>query len=509
VQTLTSQRASELILERRAARRSLGAFCRYVRPNHIEAAHHRQLCLALEALERRDIKRLIVEMPPRHGKSYFVSEAFPAWFMGRNPGQNVIATSHGDPQARRFGRRVRSMVELRRYQSLFPGTRLDQRANASDEFMTQSGGLYLAVGIHGSFMGQGAHLLVIDDPFRSRADAESPTIRANVQSAFDDLETRLEPGGVVVVMHTRWHDDDLVGFIERTRIKTGKEHWERVTMPMLRNECPNWERFEANPDDATEHDRASYEKELALWPERYDLDACRHRRRTIPRKTWVSLYQQRPSEEQGGFIKRDWLQLFEPSSSPTNVRTYITGDYGVREGGDTTELYRVDIDDRGHWWVTDCWAGQENSAIWCAALVDMIERHAPDAVTGEAGVIRRAVEPFIGMLLDESQLATTFLWAVRNANKQACAAGLQGIASMRRLHIADTDWGRKLVSVLCAFPTSGDDHGVDALANLSLCMDQTPGAFAVEVEQEHNRESRWERIMRQARQGDKTDWKTA
>lgn len=497
------------MLQRRAARRSLSEFCKFVRPNHIEAAHHRQLCLALESLERRDIRRLIVEMPPRHGKSYHVSEAFPAWFMGRNPGQNVIATSHGDSQARRFGRRVRSMVELRRYQSLFPGTRLDQRANASDEFMTQAGGMYLACGINGSFMGQGAHLLIIDDPFRSRSDAESPTIRANVQSAYDDLETRLEPGGVVVVMHTRWHDDDLVGFIERTRIKSGKEHWHRITMPMVRDECPNWERVESDVDTATPNDRLEYDKELALWPERYDLEACRHRRRTIPRKTWVSLYQQRPSEEQGGFIKRDWVQMFAPGEQPSNVNTYITCDYGVREGGDTTELYRVDIDDRGHWWVTDCWSGSENAAVWSAALVDMIEQHNPDAVTGEAGVIRRAVEPFINMLMDEGKLASTFLWAVRNANKQACAVGLQGIASMRRLHVADTDWGRKLRVVLGAFPTSADDHGVDALANLSLCMDQTPGAFALQAEQTHTPEGRWERIMRESRGENSGDWKTA
>jgi hypothetical protein len=506
---ITSKRASELILERRAARRSLGAFCKYVRPNHIEAAHHKELCEALEALERRDIRRLVVEMPPRVGKSYNISEAFPAWFMGRNPGQNVIATSHGDSQARRFGRRVRAMVELRRYQSLFPGTRLDQRANASDEFLTQSGGMYLAVGINGSFMGQGAHLLIVDDPFRSRSDAESPTIRANVQSAYDDLETRLEPGGVVVVMHTRWHDDDLVGFIERTRIKTGREHWERITMPMIRNECSNWERYENDPDKATDHDRDAYDRELALWPERYDLEACRHRRRTIPRKTWVSLYQQKPHEEEGDFFRRDWLQMFNPGDIPTRTNTYITCDYGVTEGGDTTVFFVVQIDERGHWWVTDCWSGSEDAAVWTSALVDMVEEHNPDGVTGEAGVIRRAVEPFLTMMLDEARVVTVFHWAIRNKNKQACAVGLQGIASMRRLHIANTDWGKKLASDLRAFPTSADDHGVDALVNLGLCMEQTPGAFATQTEPQHNAGGRWERLFKKARGDGQNDWKTA
>lgn len=465
-------------------------------------------------------------MVPTHN-SYHVSEAFPAHLLGLFPHQNVIATSHGDAQARRFGRRVRNLILTPEYQEVFPGTRLDRRTDAQDEFMTQAGGLYLAVGIHGSFMGTGGDCVIVDDPFKSRKDADSPTIRANVQTAYDDLENRLEPNAVVVCMHTRWHDDDLVGFLERTRIKTGKEKWHRITFPMIQDECPRWEKVEAESREnrgrieesssgtVFRGDIDAYNRERALWPERYSLDAARAIRRRVPRRTWVALYQQRPHEEEGGFFQKDWIQRFAPTAPesqggpPRNVNTYLACDYGVREGGDTTELYRVDIDERGHWWVTDAWCGSENSAVWCGALVDLIAQHKPDAVAGEAGVIRRAVEPFLKLMMDESRLATVFLWAVRSSNKQASATGLQGIASMRRLHVAHGDWGDKLVHVLCAFPTSDDDHGVDALANLALCMEQTPGAFAVQEKQDDTRPDRWESIMRRARSGDSSGWKTA
>lgn len=498
--------ASQVVLERRAARKRLGAFCTYIRPGYIHADHHARLCEALERLASGESRRLIVEMPPRHGKSYHVSEAFPAWWLGRNPQHSIISSSHGDPQARRFGRKVRAMVASQRYQSLFPGTRLDQRANASDEFLTQDGGFYLAVGINGSFMGSGAHLLIVDDPFKSRSDADSPAVRASVQSAFDDLETRLQPGGAIVVMHTRWADDDLVGFIERTRIKTGLEAWDRVTMPLIKNECLTWERVEEGR--GSDADCRAYDDELALWPAWYDVDYARHRRRTIPRRTWVSLYQQAPSQETGDYFLRDWIQRFRTGEQPSNVRSYVCGDFGVKAGGDMTELYRVDIDDRGHWWVTDSWYGSVTSDVWTAEAVSMIEACKPVAFVGEAGVIRRAVEPFLAMLMGEARVYAQLIWSTRTADKQASARPLQGIASMGRLHVPYCDWGNRLVDQMAAFPTSKDDHAVDALANLGLAMEQTPRAFAQPIETKAPPRDRWKDVFERARGGGVEDWKT-
>ena len=414
------------------------------------------------------------------------------------------------------------MVASEDYQLLFPGTRLDRRSDASDEFATSEGGLYLAVGMTGSFMGTGANLLIVDDPFKSRAAAESPTIRRRVMSSYDDLENRLEPGAVVVVMHTRWHEADLVGNIETTRIRTGIEKWHRITSPMIANECPQWEQVEAcergtaenEQDAANQRDADAYEIERALWPEHYDIDACRAIRRRVPQRTWVSLYQQRPSSEQGGFFLRESIQRFAPTADetdggqPSNLNLYLACDYGVTEDGDRTEIYLVGIDERNHWWVLECWKGSVSSDVWCGALVDLVVEHRPHAVAGEAGVIRRAVEPFITLMMDESRAATVFLWASRGSNKSACAVGLQGIASMRRLHVAYGNWGDELVAALVAFPTSDDDHGVDALANLSLCMEQTPGAFALPVDGGHNRRDKWAEAFRRARSDAASGWKT-
>ena len=498
--------ASQIVLERRAARESLGAFCSYLDSRYIHAEHHRRLCEALERLERRESKRLLVEMPPRHGKSLHVSERFPCWWLGRNPSDQIISTSHSDPQAVRFGRKVRRTIASQRYQSLFPGTRLDQRANASSEFATQADGFFLCVGIHGAFMGAGADLLVIDDPFKSRAAADSPSYRAAVQTAYDDLETRLMPGGVIVILHTRWHDDDLIGFIERERIATGAEHWDRVTMPLIENECQNWERVENG--DAEPHDVEAYQQECALWPEWFDIEYARQRRRTTPRRTWVSLYQQTPSQETGDYFQRDWLQRFRLGEHPRNVRSYLCGDFGVAAGGDSTELYQVDIDESGHWWVVDGWHDSVTSDVWTAQAVSMMRNCRPVAFCGESGVIRRAVEPFLLMLMGEERVYTQLLWSTRNTDKEASARPLQGIASMGRLHVPLTDWGNRLVSQLVAFPTSKEDHSIDALANLGLAMEQTPRAFSKPKETETPPRDRWKELMERSRGGGRQDWKT-
>lgn len=513
---LNRREAAELLARRRDARQNFQSFMFFVRPGYAPGHHHSELCDALQALHERRIKRLIVEMPPRHGKTYHVSEGFPAWWLGNNPTDSVISASHGDDQALRSGRRVRGLIASKTYQSLFPGTRLDRRANASGEFMTQVGGFYLAVGIFGGFMGSGANLLIVDDPFKNRQQADSETQRNRIWTAYDDLESRIEPGGVCVVMHTRWHVGDLVGSIMRERIETGKEHWHIVTQPLIANECPRWEKVEAG--HGSDNDKAAYDREKALWPERRSLKSARHIRRTRPTRTWCALYQQRPNTEEGDFFKREWFHRFNSSLTPieggmpNNVRRYICADFGVTKHGDATEFYAVGIDTYGHWWVYDAWTGRETSDVWAFEIVSMILRERPDACVGESGVIRRTVEPFLGMMMDERRASTLLLWPTRNSNKEACAIPIQGLANMRRIHIAHGAWGDALLQQMVAFPTSDHDHGVDALSNLGLAMEETPGAFAVKSEEDENtpRADRWQRAFNHDRnRGRNEKWKTS
>lgn len=504
--------ASAELLRRRRARAGLVEFCRYTRKNYAPGPHHYTLCRELDAVVRGDVLRLIVEMPPRHGKTYHVSEALPARFLGAHRGASVISTSASEPLAIRSGRQVRKIIESPQYQALYPGTGLSREARASGEFLTEAGGFYLATGIHGGFMGSGADLLVIDDPFRSRGEANSLLVRDRVWSACDDLETRLEPGARVVILHTRWHSDDLIGrVLQRSEDRPASQQWRRVALPMIADESPAWERVEAG--QGTEHDRALYDRERALWPERWDLAHCREVRRRSPPLTWAALYQQQPSGARGDFFETDKIERFgvsaEPSQGgmPERVRKYLCADFGVRAGGDSTEIYAVGIDPRGHWWVYGGWSARTTADIWGVALVDMIERERPDLVAGEAGVIRRATEPFIKMLLDERRLYTSWAWPTRSGSKQESAVSLQGIVALGRLHVAATNWGDRLVAQLEAFPTAADDHGVDALANLGLAADQSPGAFAApEVVPSPNPSDRWERARARAAGGN--SWKT-
>ncbi|OUJ08216.1 terminase large subunit domain-containing protein, partial [Acetobacter sp. DsW_059] len=164
-------------------------------------AHHRLLCEKLDAVERGEIKRLMVFMPPRHGKSELTSKRFPAWYMGRNPKKQIITASYGATLAQGFGRDVRNIVGSPEFASLFPGVGVASDSSARDNWHTNKGGVYTAMGVGGGLTGKGAHVALIDDPVKDRQDAESPVIREVTWDWYRSvLRTRLMPGGAIVLV---------------------------------------------------------------------------------------------------------------------------------------------------------------------------------------------------------------------------------------------------------------------------------------------------------------------
>ena len=255
------------------------------------ANHHRVLIEMLEQVERGAIKRLMVFMPPRHGKSLTSSCIFPAWYLGRDPKRSVIAASYGAELAEDFGRRVRNFMSDPLHSAIFPHCKLSADSAAQRRFDTTAGGSYYAVGRGGAVTGRGADLLLLDDLLKDSEEARSETIRRSMHSWYQHVGfTRLSPRGSLALIQTRWHEDDLPGRLLREH---ADENWEVINMPAI-----------AEQDD--EFRKAGE----ALWPERFPLETLKVIRAAIGGAAWDSLYRQQPSAAEGAIFKRDWWRFF-------------------------------------------------------------------------------------------------------------------------------------------------------------------------------------------------------
>jgi predicted phage terminase large subunit-like protein len=273
-----------------------------------EAPHLNLLSSLLVELERGQKRRLMVNMPPRHGKSELISYWFPLWCLARNPERRVIIVGYGQEFAETWGRRTRNAI-LDFGEEL--GLKLDTTSKSASEWHTREGGGVVAVGAGGALTGRGADVLILDDTIKDREEADSETIREKLwdwwmSTAF----TRLEPGGFCIAIGTRWHEDDILGRLERAselakrELAENKEPsgliWEILKLPAIAEEMDPLGRAIGEP----------------LWPERYDSEALKEIRTALDPYQWSALYQQRPSPEEGGGVKKKWWKYYHPEDLP-------------------------------------------------------------------------------------------------------------------------------------------------------------------------------------------------
>src|SRR6185312_1921451 len=290
-----SARRSDPLTAEDYAFSKLIAYSAYQWPGYRDAAHHRLIARKLEAVERGEISRLMITMPPRHGKSMLASEFFPAWYMGRNPDHYVVTATYAQELADDFGRKVKNQIEDKSFGAIFPGVALADDSKSAKRFHIEDNeggfehtlkqrGAYYAVGVGGPLTGRGAHLLLIDDPVKNREDADSEIVRKKTRDWYTSTAyTRLMPGGRIVIIQTRWHEDDLSGWLLEDHQHEG---WEVLNLPAIN-------------DDGE-----------ALWPEQYDLVALNKIKLAIGARDWSALYQQRPSPETGNYFKAEWLKPY-------------------------------------------------------------------------------------------------------------------------------------------------------------------------------------------------------
>lgn len=281
-----------------------------------ETKHLQYTCKKLEQLEQGEIDRLIVTMPPRHGKSMTISESFPSWFIGKNPSRRVIQVSYGDSLAKKFGRRNRDKIKEYGKAVFNVDLAEDSRSITDWNIKDQRGGM-ISVGIGGGITGEGADLLIIDDPIKNRLEANSETYRERIWDEYrNTLMTRLHPGGRVIVIVTRWHEDDLVGRI--MDLEPGR--WELINLPCI---CED-------KDDALEREIGE-----TLWPESgFDETWAESKKIEVGSQVWASLYQQRPSPQEGSMINRAWWKFYDRINMKKYKYLIQSWDCTFKEGDD-------------------------------------------------------------------------------------------------------------------------------------------------------------------------------
>ncbi|MCI1696477.1 phage terminase large subunit [Aneurinibacillus aneurinilyticus] len=303
------------------------------------ARHLEHLCEKLEAVERGEIRRLMVFMPPRHGKSEVVSKKFPSYFLGRNPDKEVIISSYSSDLAYDFSRIARNT--LKEWGMRLWGIQVAKDSGAVGRWgIDGTRGGFTAAGVGGPITGRGAHVAIIDDPFKNWQDAASKTIRETVWDWYrSTLRTRLAPGGAVILVMTRWHEDDLAGRLLKEMKEGTGEHWEVVSLPAV----------------AEEGDSLGREVGEVLWPERFPPHEYSEMKRAVGSRLWISLYQQRPAPDEGQIFKRDWwrfyrelpsafdevIQSWDCTFKDSNDSDYVVGQVWGRIGADKYLLDQV------------------------------------------------------------------------------------------------------------------------------------------------------------------------
>jgi predicted phage terminase large subunit-like protein len=414
--------------------------------DHVPAAHHRLLLAELEALAFGRIDRLMVLMPPGAGKSTYTSVVFPAWWFARHPSSSVIAASHTAALAEHFSRQVRGLIG----DDTSPlGSALMSDNRAARRWRLSTGGQYFATGLRGSIAGRRADLIVIDDPVKSQVEADSPAARELAWNWYrSDLVTRLTPGGRVVLVMTRWHDDDLGG---RLLAQSGPQ-WRILRLPAI----------------AETNDPLHRPTGVPLWPEWEDMAALLRKREAIGERAWSAMFQQSPRSREGGLFKVDRLLILDMAPDFGQLRPVRAWDLAATSKADDNDpdwtvgvkLFRdaggrfVVLDVvrlRGTAWQVEC------------TLVDTARRDGPDvfvALPQDPGSAGKVVASSYVAKLAGFQVSVS----PETGSKALRATPVAAQMEAGNIAIVRANWNTAFIDELRDFPQGRKDDQVDALA---------------------------------------------
>lgn len=436
-------------------------------------------------MARGDNDRLMLFLPPGSAKSTYASDLFPPWFLAQGRGRSIIGASNTAELAGDFSRRVRGRV---REHALTLGYGLDREAEAL--WTTTTGGRYRAAGVGAAIAGQRADLALIDDPVKSREEADSETQREKVWQWFDaDLTTRLRPGAAIVLIMTRWHEDDLGGRL----LERQPDRWRVLRLPAQADA----------PDDPLGRALGEW-----LWADDdygYAADLQR-KRETTETRNWSALYQQQPTPDTGDYFRADWLREVDVVPPKERLRIYGASDYAVTaDGGDWTAHVVVGMDADARLYLLDVWREQAASDVWVEAFCDLVLRWRPIGWAEESGQIRSGVGPFLERRQRERRAFVARESFASRADKAVRAQSIRGRMALNGLYVPRAaPWWPALRAELLTFPAGKHDDQVDALGLVGQLLDKM--TTAPKPKPDAPPRDRWERRRPSEAEG---SWKVA
>ncbi len=448
--------AAQELQKRRLARRNLLPFCQYTFPEYQTPSHLITLSEALEAIERGELKRLIVIMPPRQGKSEIISLRFPCWYLARHPEDCVVQAGYAESIALVHSRQARDIFISGEMARLFPDIhhrpeRPGQEAiiperQAAHEWGTKQGGSYYAVGIGGGLTGRGFDIGIIDDPVKDEEEAASFTIREKVWDWYQKVfRTRAEPGAAIIIVMTRWHQDDLVGrILKQAREDPAADQWTVLHFPAIYNG-------------------------EALWPERYPIEVLKNIRSSIGSRAFEALYQGNPVIAEGQIIKREWWRYFrEPPAFERKIHSWDTA-FKDKTQNDYS-VCTVWGEAQNGYYMLDVWRGRVEFPELKRVAVALYDRDKPNVVIVEDKASGQS-------LIQEIQRNTPIpvLPFKVDSNKVARANSVTPLIEAGKVFLPENaPWLFDYIEELSAFPNAEHDDQVDSTTQALAFMRGEP-----------------------------------
>jgi len=431
--------------------------------------HHLLIADYLERVERGEIKRLIIEMPPRSGKSQLASINFPAWYLGRNPDKEIITSSYSGDLASDFGQKTRDLVRDPIYQGIFPEIRLKEDTQAKNKWMTEQKGSYISTGVGGALTGRGANILLLDDVVKNSEDANSETMREKTWQWFiSTAYTRLAPNGAVVLIMTRWHQDDLAGRIQEM---DENNEWTVLSLPEIAEQDEEW------IIKGVKYTRKQGE---VLWKDRYPLEEVLKIKNQIGIYQFSCLYQQNPVNTENQLFKKEWFTYYEEADIINkDLEVYVAVDLAGWEESVSDDNTSIQV------------VGKESGANIIYKLEDFTGRFNPTevidnlfylkdkyklkliAVGIETNGYQKSLEFFLKQEMDKRGKRFNVIPLVGKTKKELRIKGLIPFYESRLIKHRSNGMDNALEDELLVFPFGKHDDRIDALAYMLQVMEHT------------------------------------
>ena len=499
VQATADERKQELLRElanRELARKRLVFFIRRLFPQYKPGWVHNDICRRLEKfmqdVEDKKSPRLVLNVPPRHGKSAIASDYFPAWVLGHHPEWDIISTSYALQLSSDFSKNIRARIkEDRIYQGIFPDTKLHPDSQAVEAWRTTKGGNFVAAGVGGPILGKGAHVFIIDDPHKNAEDAGSETVRGAANRWYSTTaRTRLHPGAGMLIIQQRWHDDDVTGHqlnLQKELLEQGVppdeiDNWEVVCYPAIAEQdeylAPTGDIVRDPPQEEIPTLRLLRKKGEALHPERYPVRELMRQKNISPKEEWSALYQQNPVPDDGDFFSKHDMRFVPFLPGKVTDYTYFSAwdlAIGEKQTNDWTVGVVGALSMDGDLYVVDMFRARAGTRQIIEAVLAFESKYPLFSLGMEDGQIKKTLWPLISEALHKRRSHVSIDESLKPVTDKLVRANpLRAMTQHGRLYFLDQPFAQKAVDEMLRFPKGTHDDIVDALAWLARMSQSVP-----------------------------------